>query len=109
MERSLELEMRNCIHGEPTGNNYIFRSILYFMYHVSNAALGLGDTDDRTYPELVHSKPKEDSATLAKMDISFRFSSLFVRQIRMSRLHTVIITNESQGNVRLCGFGSGGR
>ncbi|EGO22561.1 hypothetical protein SERLADRAFT_473557, partial [Serpula lacrymans var. lacrymans S7.9] len=27
----------------------------------------------------------------------------------MSRLHTVVVTSESQDNLRLCGFGSGGR
>jgi hypothetical protein len=79
------------------------------MHHVRNAALGLGDGDDRTYPELVHLKPKEDPASLAKEDVSFRFSSIYVRQIRMSRLHTAIVTNNSEGNVQLCGFGSGGR
>jgi hypothetical protein len=79
------------------------------MHRVRNAALGLGDGNDRTCPELVHIKLTEDPASLARTDISFRFSSIFVRQIRMSRLHTAIVTNNSEGNLRLCGFGSGGR
>lgn len=76
---------------------------------VSNAALGLGDIDDRTYPELVHIEPREDLTAVSKMDILTRFSPIYVRQIRMSRLHTAIVTNDTDGNLRLCGFGNGGR
>jgi hypothetical protein len=100
--------MPSYIHGEPTGKNYIFQLIPYLMHRVRNAALGLGDVDDRTCPVLVHIKPDEDPTTPA--DISFKFTSIYVRQIRMSRLHTAIVTNDNrEGSVRLCGFGSGGR
>ncbi|KAJ3515702.1 hypothetical protein NLJ89_g1583 [Agrocybe chaxingu] len=76
-----------------------------------NAALGVGDGDDRTFPDRVNIKPKEkeDPETLSKMRISTRFSPIHVRQIQMSKLHTAIVTTEGEGNLRLCGFGSGGR
>ncbi|KAF8959590.1 hypothetical protein BDZ97DRAFT_1666960 [Flammula alnicola] len=74
-----------------------------------NAALGLSDGNDRTYPDHVNIKSKEDPTTLAKMSLAVRFSPIYVRQIQMSKLHTGVVTVESGGNLRLCGFGSGGR
>ncbi|KAJ7709467.1 hypothetical protein B0H17DRAFT_1028081 [Mycena rosella] len=69
-----------------------------------NAALGLVDSGDRTYPDHV-SIPKEDPEPRS----TARFSPLFARQIQMSKLHTVVVTSESKANLRMCGFGSGGR
>ena len=43
------------------------------------------------------------------MNLATRFSPILVKQIQMSKLHTAIVTTESEGNLRLCGFGSGGR
>ncbi|KAF8885070.1 hypothetical protein CPB84DRAFT_141917 [Gymnopilus junonius] len=74
-----------------------------------NAALGLSDANDRTYPDHVIISSKEDPAKLSKMTLAARFSPIHVRQIQMSKLHTAVITDEPEGNVRLCGFGSGGR
>ncbi|KAJ6490484.1 hypothetical protein DFH09DRAFT_374031 [Mycena vulgaris] len=69
-----------------------------------NAALGLVDSGDRTYPDLV-SIPKEEPEPRS----TARFAPLLARQIQMSKLHTVVVTSESKANLRMCGFGSGGR
>ncbi|KAJ2921453.1 hypothetical protein H1R20_g15641, partial [Candolleomyces eurysporus] len=89
-----------------------------------NAALGLGDANDRVHPDKVVLHSKEDitdTEPLAK-----RFSPVFVKEIQMSKLHTgtndslspiiqspdtslAVITSESSENLRVCGFGSGGR
>jgi len=69
----------------------------------------VGDGNDRMLPEMVTIKSKEDPATLARRNLSTRLSSIPVRQIQMSKLHTVTVTAEDEGNLRLCGFGSGGR
>ncbi|KAJ7481215.1 hypothetical protein B0H11DRAFT_2024703 [Mycena galericulata] len=69
-----------------------------------NAALGLVDSGDRTYPDQVVI-PKEDPEPSS----TARFSPLLARQIQMSKLHTVVVTSESKANLRMCGFGSGGR
>ncbi|KAF8159222.1 hypothetical protein B0H34DRAFT_394330 [Crassisporium funariophilum] len=74
-----------------------------------NAALGVGDGDDRTYPDHVNIKSKEDPVELKKKTLVARFSPIGVKQIQMSKLHTAVVTSEHDGNVRLCGFGSGGR
>ena len=69
----------------------------------------MGDGNDRTFPELVVIKSKEDAATLPKMNLSTRLLPIPVRHVQMSKLHTVIVTAEDEGNLRSCGFGSGGR
>ncbi|KAI0761814.1 hypothetical protein BD413DRAFT_495525 [Trametes elegans] len=71
-----------------------------------NAALGVGDGDDRTFPELLSLRV---SPVPESEDVDSRFTPVRVQQIVMSRLHTVIVTDEPRGNLRVCGFGSGGR
>ncbi|KAF9046893.1 hypothetical protein BDZ89DRAFT_1155147 [Hymenopellis radicata] len=71
-----------------------------------NATLGLGDGDDRTYPEQVLI-PHRD--TTEQSSISTRFLPLQIQQIQTSKLHTVVVTSEKRANLRVCGFGSGGR
>ncbi|PIL24898.1 hypothetical protein GSI_12785 [Ganoderma sinense ZZ0214-1] len=79
---------------------------LYTWGSNRNAALGVGDGDDRAIPELVSLRVSSVPET-EKLDA--RFTPIRVRQIAMSRLHTVIVTDEPRGNLRVCGFGSGGR
>ena len=50
-----------------------------------NAALGVGDGDDRTFPELVSLRA---FAADAKDNVNVRFTPIRVREIAMSRLHT---------------------
>ncbi|KAJ7461488.1 hypothetical protein FB451DRAFT_1404722 [Mycena latifolia] len=77
-----------------------------------NAALGLVDSGDRAHPDQV-SIPKEEPEPSSIA----RFSPLLARQIQMSKLHTgehrsrapLVVTSESKANLRMCGFGSGGR
>nr|GAT49402.1 predicted protein [Mycena chlorophos] len=68
-----------------------------------NAALGQ-DSGDRTYPELVPI-PKEGPEPASTK----RLLPLRVRQIQMAKLHTVVVTTERKSNLRVCGFGGGGR
>ncbi|KAJ3576540.1 hypothetical protein NP233_g344 [Leucocoprinus birnbaumii] len=74
-----------------------------------NAALGLGDSNDRVCPEHVSLQPKEDEEDLEGKNLAVRFQPVKVKDVVMSKLHTVVITSESGGNLRVCGFGSGGR
>ncbi|OSD05302.1 hypothetical protein PYCCODRAFT_1457329 [Trametes coccinea BRFM310] len=71
-----------------------------------NAALGVGDGDDRAFPESISLRLTPVPET---EPIDTRFTPIRVRQIVMSKLHTVIVTDEPRGNLRVCGFGSGGR
>ena len=67
-----------------------------------NAALGLGDGNDRVHPEHVQLYP-----TL-KPKTSCQFPSN-IAQVGMSKLHTAVVTEGSTNNIRVCGFGLGGR
>ncbi|QRW02520.1 The BTB (BR-C, ttk and bab)/POZ (Pox virus and Zinc finger) domain [Ceratobasidium sp. AG-Ba] len=72
-----------------------------------NATLGVGDADDRTYPEAIHiTRPTE---VTEKLTGSARFSPITVKHIAMSRLHTAVLTSEPRGNLEVCGFGGVGR
>ena len=84
----------------------------------------MGDANDRFYPDHVTIEGKDDYAGL-DAKLASKIFPIHVRQIRMSKLHTghsfaffssantdgviAIVTSEKEGNLRLCGFGSGGR
>ncbi|KAH7907312.1 hypothetical protein BJ138DRAFT_1092865 [Hygrophoropsis aurantiaca] len=74
-----------------------------------NAALGFGNGGDRLHPDQVTIPYKDDPIARKKKTLTERFSPIEVRRVAMSRLHTVVVTSEPQDNVRLCGFGGGGR
>lgn len=91
-----------------------------------NGALGLGDAGDRAHPEQVIIEKKDNHAEAENLTLASRFAPMFFRQIQMSKFHTgyspnlwhrdqftkthiAVVTSESEGNLRLCGFGSGGR
>lgn len=90
---------------------------------IRNAALGLGDSGDRTHPDQVVLRRQE--ATMDFGTLKARFLPIHVRQVQMSKLHTgdssypscnfslitpiAVVTSENGGNIRVCGFGSGGR
>ncbi|KAI0032970.1 hypothetical protein K488DRAFT_8069, partial [Vararia minispora EC-137] len=76
-----------------------------------NATLGHADGDDRTYPDVVPLPRSERAGGSAAFrgTIAFRLRGAGALDVRMARLHTVVVTDEPQGNVRLCGFASTGR
>ncbi|KZT25316.1 hypothetical protein NEOLEDRAFT_1065494 [Neolentinus lepideus HHB14362 ss-1] len=73
-----------------------------------NATLGLGDSNDRAYPEQVAIR-RADAPDTEKRSLDHTLSPIHVWQVQMSRLHTVVVTDEPRNNLRVCGFGSGGR
>jgi alpha-tubulin suppressor-like RCC1 family protein len=100
-----------------------------------NLSLGLGDEDDRQYPERIHLRRPEHllrrflqehvkEKTLPARELSASFSSLSgnqglpalirnqplkIQDVVMSKLHTAIITNDPEANLFVSGFGPGGR
>ncbi|KAJ3980465.1 hypothetical protein F5890DRAFT_1541415 [Lentinula detonsa] len=79
-----------------------------------NASLGHGDGSDRTFPDHV-SVPRIIIKNSDHLAVEDRFARIGVRQVKMGRLHTGVITNSpssfgtSGSELSLCGFGSGGR
>ncbi|KZV60410.1 hypothetical protein PENSPDRAFT_659569 [Peniophora sp. CONT] len=76
-----------------------------------NAALGHPDGDDRAYPEVVPLLRSDQAGgrDSFKKSVAFRLKPASAVDVRMSRLHTVTVTDEPQNNVRVCGFASTGR
>ncbi|KAJ8293937.1 BTB/POZ domain-containing protein 1 [Rhodotorula toruloides] len=68
-----------------------------------NFVLGFASDSERTIPERVQLRRKEGGRGLSA------FEPLRVKDISMARLHTAIVTDEKRNNVRLCGYGTGGR
>ncbi|KAI6032378.1 hypothetical protein BKA83DRAFT_106442 [Pisolithus microcarpus] len=73
-----------------------------------NAALGLGDANDRIFPDPVV-LPMKDVPRARGCSLEDRFTTVRVCDVKMSKLHTAILTSEPSDNLRICGFGSGGR
>ncbi|KAI6098590.1 hypothetical protein F5141DRAFT_1146574 [Pisolithus sp. B1] len=73
-----------------------------------NAALGLGDANDRILPDPVV-LPMKDVTKTRSCSLEDRFATVRVCDVKMSKLHTAILTSERRDNLWVCGFGSGGR
>ncbi|KAL4895074.1 hypothetical protein BDV59DRAFT_159611 [Aspergillus ambiguus] len=98
-----------------------------------NLNLGVGDQNDRQYPERV-SLPRPDhllqrffreyqeqrahdgdsasyptAESTSDLPTLIKNKPLKVQDIAMSKLHTAIITTDPESNLFLCGFGPGGR
>lgn len=67
-----------------------------------NYVLGFAGDSDRTFPERI--ALKRDNARGIQAHEPVR-----VRDVAMARLHSAIVTDEPKNNVRLCGYGTGGR
>ncbi|QVM07242.1 hypothetical protein D8B26_001946 [Coccidioides posadasii str. Silveira] len=100
-----------------------------------NLSLGIGDGDDRQFPERIHlTRPdhllyrfyherealREEQgmkATDGRIDAGFadelpmkiRSLPMVFQDVVMSKLHTAILTNDPESNLYMCGFGPGGR
>lgn len=97
-----------------------------------NLNLGLGDQDDRQFPERVTLKrpehllrrfQREYEEEVERLGLShtlghaisndlptlIRHKPIKIQNVVMSKLHTAIITNDPEANLFICGFGPGGR
>ena len=102
-----------------------------------NLTLGLGDEDDRQYPErLIFTRPEHllrklrddhmlnrlktlpfddlsasrcENAHAGQIPSVVQAQILKIQDVVMSKLHTAVLTNDPISNMYVCGFGSGGR
>lgn len=92
-----------------------------------NLTLGFADGDDRQYPERVSFKrPNELLIEEARrryggtpankgkpaeelVDAAIMFSPLKIQDVRLSKFHSAILTDDPHSNLFICGFGNGGR
>ncbi|RSM03503.1 hypothetical protein CDV31_010499 [Fusarium ambrosium] len=93
-----------------------------------NVSLGVGDEDDRQYPERIHlSRPdllvhrfhhshlesldmeEPSSLDLDQIPTLVRNRPLIIQDVAMSKLHSAILTTDPVSNLYICGVGRGGR
>ncbi|KAI9151658.1 BTB/POZ domain-containing protein [Paramyrothecium foliicola] len=94
-----------------------------------NLSLGVGDEDDRQYPERIQlNRPSHllhrfyqtylteqglDSSTtlpnLEEIPTLIRNRPLVIRDVVMSKLHSAVLTTDPVSNLYICGVGRGGR
>lgn len=92
-----------------------------------NLTLGFSDSDDRSYPERVPiQRPRSLLLEQAKLkyshlpenngkgpgellDATILFKPQRIIDMQLSKLHTVILTDDPHSNLFVCGFGRGGR
>lgn len=102
-----------------------------------NLSLGVGDGDDRHFPERLHLRRPDHllrrllddhltarQRTLGSEDLAasmgdiglqsdipavIRYRPITIQNVVMSKLHSAILTNDPISNLYMCGFGRGGR
>ncbi|KIX98375.1 uncharacterized protein Z520_05676 [Fonsecaea multimorphosa CBS 102226] len=102
-----------------------------------NLSLGLGDGDDRHFPERLHFERPDhllrrllddhlaerrkawvhedladsvgDLQSRPDLPAIIRYQPITVQDVVMSKLHTAILTNDPISNLYICGYGPGGR
>ncbi|KAK9473539.1 uncharacterized protein V1510DRAFT_392193 [Dipodascopsis tothii] len=80
-------------------------SALFTFGSNANHTLGFHDADDRAKPERVVVQRPGDGGEPAPA----RFRELRIRDVQMSKLHTVVLSTDPSNNLYVCGFGNGGR
>ncbi|KAF8264440.1 hypothetical protein EI94DRAFT_1738425 [Lactarius quietus] len=109
--RAFDLYNTTVEHTMPNKRDTTGGFELYTWGTNRNASLGHGDTDDRIHPEQVALGRHNVSEGSEKAcdTIAFKLKPALARDAQMSRLHTVVITDESPTSLRACGFASAGR
>ncbi|KAL4788333.1 regulator of chromosome condensation 1/beta-lactamase-inhibitor protein II [Aspergillus varians] len=118
-------------HLEKPGAS-LFGDEVYTFGSNKNLNLGVGDQDDRQYPEIVtltrprhllqrffreYQERHEDHKAALTQELSsnqdlpafIKAKPLKYQTLEMSKLHTAILTNDPESNLFMCGFGPGGR
>ncbi|KAK9457202.1 hypothetical protein V1511DRAFT_455374 [Dipodascopsis uninucleata] len=72
----------------------------------ANHTLGFNDSDDRANPERIYIERPNINSNKAFLD---RYKPVRIRDVQMSKLHTIVLTTEPTNNLYVCGFGNGGR
>ncbi|KAF1980847.1 hypothetical protein K402DRAFT_425881 [Aulographum hederae CBS 113979] len=91
---------------------------LFMFGSNSNVTLGFGDEDDRHHPtRLTLRRPEKvmkrifcpTSETTEHLTTATRNTPIVIKDVRMSKYHTAVITTDPVSNLYMCGHGTGGR
>ncbi|KAL2799078.1 hypothetical protein BJX66DRAFT_273111 [Aspergillus keveii] len=117
---------------EKSGGTHRFGDEVYTYGSNKNLNLGVGDQDDRQFPERIaikrpehllqrlyreYQEKHEDPTSIVPRESSLgqglpafiKAKPIKFKTIAMSKLHTAILTNDPESNLFMCGFGPGGR
>lgn len=124
-----EAEEAGITHS-PLPNDTAIGSELFTFGSNKNLTLGLGDEDDRQFPERVYlQRPAQllqkfydeyletsradlsasTSYNLDEMPTLTRYRELLVQDVVLSKYHSAIVTTDPISNLYVCGIGRGGR
>ncbi|KAL5358679.1 hypothetical protein BJX96DRAFT_163915 [Aspergillus floccosus] len=144
MDNMEAVSAASSVHGDMDEDGNVARGVLkprtnlladevFTFGSNKNLNLGVGDQDDRQYPERISlqrpdhllqrfyreyqeqrandadSMAHQPSEHAADLPAIIRNKPIKVQDIAMSKLHTAIITTDPESNLFLCGFGPGGR
>lgn len=121
-------ESQHTVNGVLKSDSNMWGDEVFTFGSNKNLNLGLGDQDDRQYPERVNLKRPERLIHrffrdyLSRQDVHetmepsledvpslIRNRPIKFQNVFMSKLHTAILTDDPELNLYLCGFGPGGR
>ncbi|KAL3460433.1 hypothetical protein BJX64DRAFT_184587 [Aspergillus heterothallicus] len=120
------------MEGRETPGSHWLGDEIYTFGSNKNLNLGVGDQDDRQFPERItlkrpehllerlyqeYQEKHEDPTSTVPRDSNFnqdlpafiKAKPIKFRTIAMSKLHTAILTSDPESNLFMCGFGPGGR
>lgn len=114
-----------------TGPQPVSGDDLFFFGSNKNLTLGMGDSDDRQYPERVHLKFPDDllyrhydeylednpdyaetatrPTSVSELPQCIKLATAGFRDVVISKLHSAILTDDAVSNLYTCGVGRGGR
>lgn len=110
-------------------NPDFFADEVFTLGSNKNLNLGLGDQDDRQFPERItlnrpahllerfyheYQESIERGASDGSLDLKdlptiIKSKPIKIHNVYMSKLHTAVITGDPEANLFICGFGPGGR
>ncbi|CAO1636595.1 unnamed protein product [Sympodiomycopsis kandeliae] len=105
--------------GAEAYNNDVRGGDLFLWGSNRNYSLGVGDGNDRSLPDLVSLSRGDPSGgrdispdSRSSLPPGRTFDRIKVKEVQMSRMHTVVLTEEKSGrlgNIWVAGIGSNGR
>lgn len=125
-----ESEGEDVGYTEPAESRALSGSEMFAFGSNKNMNLGLGDQDDRNFPERVYlqrpdhlltrffeeylDKTNQAGSTSSRSNLDetptlTRHKELLVRDVVLSKYHSAILTNDPVSNLYVCGIGRGGR
>ena len=140
-----DAEMAHGVSGDASDDDDLSRAIaprtriegdeMFAFGSNMNFTLGLGDEDDRHFPERISLKRPDhllrrlyneyktqnpgasaqamegcrSPTRTSQLPAIFQYRPIIIQDVQMSKLHSAVLTTDPEANLYMCGFGKGGR